>query len=598
MAVSPQAENAGRFRPALIAMPWPLYNRPSIQLGALSAYLKQQDATMEPVALHPYLEVAQRLGPATYHRISQNLWLCEALYAPLVFPAMHESAGRLARKLMGRKPFLDFDRTVASLREHLADWVSRQPWQTFGLAGFSVCFHQLFASLAAAQAVKEIRPELPILFGGSSCAGEAGASLARAFPCIDHVINGEGEQPLLALCRKLAGRPAAEPEAVQLHDLAALPMPDYAAYFVEMAAHFGPGLPFLPELPVEFSRGCWWNRCTFCNLNLQWCGYRAKKAAAMAAEVRILTERHSVADFAFTDNVLPPKEAPRFFELLRQEGRDLRFFAEIRANLREQEVATMHQGGLTVVQAGIEGLSDSLLRRMEKGATVLDNLALMKACLAQGIRLEGNLITEFPGSTQAEVEETLAVLDFLWPFPPLTTAAFFLGHGSPVAEQPQAYGVTAVKRHPHYQQLMPQAMLAQLTLLIGDYRGNRVTQRRQWAPVVRKVAAWQRFHAKRGESAVNRPLLSLRDGGTFLLIRQETPAAGQVLLHRLKGTSRLLYLACEEVVDRKTLLERFPHVTENNLIAFLDDLAAKRLLFRQGEHYLALAVRERKQGKR
>jgi ribosomal peptide maturation radical SAM protein 1 len=596
MAVSRPADTAGRFQPALIAMPWPLYNRPSIQLGVLSAYLKQQDATLEPVTLHPYLEVAQRLGPEVYHRVSQNLWLCEALYAPLLFPEMHESAGRLARKLMGRRPFLDFDRTVILLRDHLTGWVERQPWPTIDLAGFSLCFHQLFASLAAAQAVKKICPELPVVFGGSSCAGAAGESLARVFPGIDRIISGEGEQPLLALCRQLAGRPA-DPAQPQLRDLSDLPVPDYSGYFAEMAAHFGPGLPFLPELPVEFSRGCWWNRCTFCNLNLQWCGYRAKKAAAMAAEVRILAERHAVADFAFTDNVLPPKEAPRFFELLRQEGHDLRFFAEIRANLREQELATMHQGGLTVVQAGIEGLSDSLLRRMEKGATVLDNLALMKACLAQGLRLEGNLIVEFPGSTQAEVEETLAVLDFLWPFPPLTTAAFFLGHGSPVAEQPQEYGVAAVKSHPHYRRLMPQEVLAQLTLLIGDYSGNRVAQRRQWAPVVEKVAAWQRFHAQRGESAVNRPLLSLRDGSTFLLIRQETPA-GQVLHHRLKGTSRRLYLACEAVIDRKTLLERFPHVTENNLIAFLGDLAAKRLLFRQGEHYLALAVRERKQGKR
>jgi len=590
-----QADNPGRFRPALIAMPWPLYNRPSIQLGVLSAYLAERDAGIEPVALHPYLEVARLLGPATYHRISQGLWLCEALYAPLLFPEMHDSAARLACKFMGRRPFLDFDRTVAILRDHLADWVRRQPWQTFGLAGFSVCFHQLFASLAAAKAVKKICPELPIAFGGSSCAGAAGESLARVFPFIDHIIAGEGEEPLLAICRRLAGRPAAESEAAQLRDLAALPVPDYAAYFAEMAAHFGPGLPFLPQLPVEFSRGCWWNRCAFCNLNLQWCGYRAKKAEAMAVEVRSLAELHSVADFAFTDNVLPPKEAPRFFELLRQDGRDLRFFAEIRANLRENELAIMHRGGLITVQAGIEALSDSLLRRMNKGATVLDNIALMKACLSQGIRLEGNLITEFPGATEAEVEETLAVLDFLWPFPPLTTAAFFLGHGSPVAAAPSDYGIAAVHSHPHYRQLIPTELLGQLTLLIGDYRGNRHQIRKLWAPVVKKVAAWQRFHAKRGESAVSRPLLTLRDGGPFLLIRQETPE-GRVLHHRLKGTSRAIYLACNAVIDRKTLLERFPRVTENNLTVFLNDLVAKRLLFCHGEQYLALAVRSREQG--
>lgn len=606
MAARHQPDNGGLLRLALVAMPWPLFNRPSIQLGALAAYLRRQDQQTRVTALHPYLEVARLLGPESYHRISQNVWLCEALYAPLLFPEMTDAAGRLARRLLGRRPFFEFDRTVTVLREQLAGWVDGQPWETLGLVGFSVCFNQLLPSLAAAKAIKQHHPQLPILFGGSSCAGAAGLSLVRAFASIDYLISGEGERPLLALCQALAGRgdfpeglvlrrtanhaapPARED---QLGDLNTLPIPDYDDYFIEMARCFGQGLPFMPELPVEFSRGCWWNQCAFCNLNLQWCGYRGKDAERMAEEVRTLVKRHAVPNLSFTDNVLPPRAGRRFFEIMAADGHDLRFFAELRASQRV-DLTAMRQGGLAVAQAGIEALSDSLLKKMRKGATVMDNVALIKDCLVQGIRLEGNLIVEFPGSSASEVEETLAVLDFLWPFPPLKTAAFFLGHGSPVAADPKKHGVTAIRSHHKYRQLIPSEILGQLVLLLHDHAGDRVRLRRRWAPVAARVKAWQRFHARRSGAAACLPLLSWRDGGSFLVIRQELPS-GQVLHHRLKGLSREIYRACDAVIDVKTLLERFSRVTEKNLRAFLDDLEAKRLIFRAGDRYLALAVQAR-----
>ena len=92
-----------------------------------------------------------------------------------------------------------------------------------------------------------------------------------------------------------------------------LPYPDYSPYFMEMKQLF-PDHPFVPLLPLEFSRGCWWNKCTFCNLNLQWQNYRFKESDRMVQETLHLAKTHESLHFTFTDNALPPKEADNFFQ--------------------------------------------------------------------------------------------------------------------------------------------------------------------------------------------------------------------------------------------------------------------------------------------
>ena len=181
------------------------------------------------------------------------------------------------------------------------------------LIGFSVCFSQLIPSLLAAREIKKHAPGVPIVLGGSTCAPRIGASLLNVFRQIDFIITGEGEQALLDLCDYLMeGRenpgpnalyrqdetihiPDPERDSGEIDEFNQLPPPDYSDYFQELRAQ---KLSFIPELPVEFSRGCWWNKCAFCNLNLQWRGYRYKSGERMIKEVEFLQKRHQALDFS------------------------------------------------------------------------------------------------------------------------------------------------------------------------------------------------------------------------------------------------------------------------------------------------------------
>ncbi|MCX5869566.1 MAG: RiPP maturation radical SAM C-methyltransferase [Deltaproteobacteria bacterium] len=591
------------FRVALISMPWSIFNRPSIQLGALKAWL-DRDSTIQTHTFHPYLQVARVLGTETYHHLARNSWAGEALYSPLLFPGQRLQAARLFNEsCRGNKELrgLDFDQTVQLLDLSLDRWLADLDLASFHLIGFSICFNQLLSSLTAAARIKKLHPTVPIVAGGSGCVGQIGASLLHNFPQFDYVISGEGEESLAHLCHCLRqndapetlppqiilrSRPFVDSPCRGIADLNILPTPDYSPYFQEMKETF-PGQPFIPILPLEFSRGCWWNRCTFCNLNLQWQGYRWKQSDRVTAEVTEQARRHSCLDFTFTDNALPPKETDLFFQTMAADKIDYDFFAEIRVITDGDKLAAYRRGGLSSVQVGIEALSTTLLARMEKGTTVMDNIAAMKQSRACTMQLDGNLITEFPGSTAEEVAETLVNLDFVLPFTPLSAASFFLGNGSPICNNPKKFGISAVVQHPKNRRIFPREILAGMDMLIMEPRGNRALQRRLWRPVTLKIARWQAFHAGRDIHGI--PPLSYRDGGSFLIIRQEQ-SDGPCLQHRLRGSSREIYLYCHKIRDRKDVARQFPAIHPQALHDFLANLTAKHILFQEGDRILALAI--------
>ena len=99
---------------------------------------------------------------------------------------------------------------------------------------------------------------------------------------------------------------------------------------------------------------------------------------------------------------------------------------------------------------------------------------------------------------------------------------------------------------------------------------------------------WQRFHDLRADKK-SEPL-QYRDGGTFLIIRQEL-LVGKPLQHRLKGISREVYLFCHTPQSIDDILGHFKNIKEGPLINFIAELCEKRLMFREGDRVLSLAVR-------
>jgi len=376
-------------------------------------------------------------------------------------------------------------------------------------------------------------------------------------------------------------------------------VPDYDDYFAQLSS-LPPQRRFFATLPVEASRGCWWRSaaagppsgCAFCNLNLQWEGYRRKASGRVAAEVDYLSRRYQVLSLAFMDNVLPMGGVSGLFGELAALKKDFKFFAEIRAGFRFADLCAMAAAGVEEVQVGIEALSTRLLRKLNKGTTAIENLEIMKNCEALGIRSRSNLIVNFPGSDAEDVAQTLENLEFAMVFRPLRVVRFWLGLGSPVWADPGRYGITRLGNHRHWATLFPGETARRLDFMTQAYRGDRVRQRRLWRPVRERVRQWRESYDALHADGQAGPILAFRDGGDFLILRQRRPG-DKPMVHRLRGTSRQVYLFCGRRRSLESIAARFPRIGEKALRDFLEDMVAMKLVFREQDHYLSLAVAHR-----
>jgi len=607
-------------RIVLLSTPWPLYNRPSIQLGTLKAYLRSNYPGLQVEAHHVYLKLAESIGYRLYHEISKRTWLAETVYAALLYPERLQRIERLFNQESGRKSVLRADglkSIIAKVKKISDDFINSLNWSDYFLAGFSVSLCQLTSALYFIRRIKEKFPKLIIVIGGSTFSGSTTGDFFKLFPEVDAVVNGEGELPFSQLIDCLAKFPSLSdvppikglsiPEVAKDHkapvgfqqitSLNSLPPPDYDGYF-DLLRSFDSQNAFFPVLPVETSRGCWWRQlsvsgkstgCAFCNLNLQWEGYRTKEPSQVVDEIDHLTGKHQTLSVSMVDNVLPRKTSTEVFAKLDRLKKDLRLFSEIRATTSWAELKVMGKAGMQEVQIGIEALSTPLLKKLHKGTTTIQNIEIMKNCEALGIENISNLILYFPGSDEGDVALTLRNIEFALTYRPLKTAAFWLGQGSPVWQNPKSYGIQAVFNHPNWALLFPREIFQSLGFMIQAYRGDLGYQRKIWQPVKKKVATWHKIYTELHKGSIDSPILSLRDGGDFLIIRQSRLNT-EPLNHRLTGTSRIIYLFCRHHRSLKKIRDEFPVFSEDKIVAFLKMMVDKKLMFEENDSYLSLAV--------
>jgi ribosomal peptide maturation radical SAM protein 1 len=310
------------------------------------------------------------------------------------------------------------------------------------VVGFTTTFQQNTAALAIARRIKQLDDRITTVFGGANCDGPQGEALHRNFGFVDFVLRGEGEVSFPALLRALdgsedladvpglcrrsaSGASIVNPMSSRPLAPGAIPMPDYTGYFERLeasrAASWTEG-----RLVIEGARGCWWgekHHCTFCGLNGSFMQFRSKSPGVFYDEVVAMIERHQVLDFVAVDNILDMGYFASVLPRLIEDGYDLRVQYEIKANLRFDQLRTLIEAGVVSVQPGIESLSSSVLKLMDKGVTGCQNVRLLRDAESLGLTVLWNYLYGFPGEDPGEYDEVIAQLPVLHHLQPCTGAA-------------------------------------------------------------------------------------------------------------------------------------------------------------------------------
>ena len=603
----------------LVSMPFAGTAIPSIQLPVLEGYLKERDALI--TTRHLYLKAAEFYGINNYNFLiypPNDSYTAQMVFSKYVFPEhwkknvekFREYFEKTSAKSKAAQQGFSFEQYVEQT-DRLYQWViDRVDWGFFDIIGFTLNYGQLLPSLAVAKKIKEWYPEKKIVFGGSRTVGKLGMRVLEAFDSVDFIVSGEGEEPLYRLasgCENYESIPGLifrkGDEVVwnkeeSLVDMNRLPIPSYDAFFEELAVsspEVQQYFQYFGRLPVEISRGCWWNRCSFCNLNVQHCSYREKHVDEIVEEIQWLSDRYRMLAFQMIGNTLLKKNYRVLCEKIKQLGKDFSFFIEARAgDLQSMDYQLLKEAGFTMMQTGVESFSRHYLHTMNKGTRVIDNIAALKFCKENGIHNSYNIIVEYPNEEPVDFEETQKNIQTCKAFlDPPQIAKLRVVYGSHIHRHPKEYNIERLVYAPVDAIMYPAEFLEKGFNFVYDFVRLVEYPSHPWETFVEEWKTEREQRALEGytsQMVIDRLVFYFVDGGSFLKIYDKR-ARENIRIFVLDGNEREIFLACLDVISFQELQNRFPSLPDFELAVVLHTFEKAGLVFVEDEWYLSLPLR-------
>jgi ribosomal peptide maturation radical SAM protein 1 len=593
-------EKPGRL--LLISMPFAMPNTPSIQLGTLCTYLSNKGIPVD--VYHAYLKCFEILNPELYSTFTDEVY-----YTSFLFPDHFKKYRRKIEKYFNNRlktsahikpvPFENALDRIRSFNEELLT----TDFSKYSLIGFSVTYDQLRPSIYLAREIKQRYSHIPIVFGGARCADELGVSLLKSFSEIDFVVSGEGEETLTSLFFNLNNKRFDEIKGLVWRDSKSikfngppeklpadsLPIPEYEDYFnrlEECSPELKNYIRNYLSIPIEGSRGCWWNKCTFCNLNLQYSGYREKSVDRIFNEVRSQVTKYQCHSIKFVDNLQRIKDLDKLMLGLKNLKIDLNIFLEIRAGrLKKEDYRLMKSAGVKILQLGIEAFGNRMLEKMNKGVTTIENIAALKYCQEFGIFPFYNIIINYPNESDLDLQETAENVKFLKNFiPPSSIITMQLHYKSPVYNNPNHFNIKEKSIPKKASWFFPKEVLQTLIPLQCRYTPttNLKNKKSSWREIFRE---WRQT----GEKRISTPLLYYQDSTDFLTITDNLSGNSSKFI--LKGIEREVYLFCDSIQTKANILKYFPNLLSDHLEEIIKRWVANLWMFREEDKFLSLAIR-------
>lgn len=477
------------------------------------------------------------------------------------------------------------------------------------VVGLTCLFDQTMASVALAKRLKAVAPSLPIVLGGYALEGAPGVTVGKAFPWIDLIVMGDGEQAIVDVTRDVlegrevtarakAGRKVVRAAPVNLEKS---PLPDYDDWFVdlELLAVDARVKVRTKALPVESSRGCWWGQhqhCVFCGIDDETLTYRHKSPARTHEMLAEMRDRYGDHIFRFSDYIMPKAYYTTLLPALAQEQQKYRLHTELKANHPPERVRLLSEAGFREIQPGIESFSTQVLKDMHKGVTSIENVSLLKAGYLCRVMVHYNILFGLPGDRVGEYLEMLRRVPQLYHLmPPVTCTDTAITRYAPLQTDPARFGLGSRQVHHHwYDMLFSKDFLTRSGFSLDAYgyffeRGFEygVELEVLYRQLCQQVDHWKALHRERFVQ-LSFQVVDGRLAITDTRFQEEER-------YTLSALASTIYLECDgRPISRRRVrseLERCGRcVSEGALDRGVDELVSRRVVWTEGEKIVGLAV--------
>jgi hypothetical protein len=198
---------------------------------------------------------------------------------------------------------------------------------------------------------------------------------------------------------------------------------------------------------LTMAHGCYWGKCTFCDISLDYIKtYEPIAASLLADRMETLIAQTGQTGFHFVDEAAPPSLMKALaIEILRR-----KLVVSWWANVRFEKSFTrdlcqlLKSAGCIAVSGGLEVASDRLLALIDKGITVAQVAKVSQHFTEAGIMVHAYLMYGFPTQTEQETIDSLEMVRQLFETGVLQSAfwhLFTMTAHSPVGLDPDKYKV-------------------------------------------------------------------------------------------------------------------------------------------------------------
>ncbi|WP_044338746.1 RiPP maturation radical SAM C-methyltransferase [Rossellomorea aquimaris] len=604
---------------ALINMPFGSLYRPSIGLSLLKAGLTKNNVECDVHYLN--LKFADQVSPELYDLIAEGTtFSSNALAGEMIFSQSLFGKDTLHSYMVEAKEQLgntdeDFD-VIRDLRTYVESFLDSClkdiDWDQYSVIGFTSVFEQNVASISLAKRLKEKFPNKFIIFGGANCEETMGKELLRQFSFIDAICSGEGDNSFVKfisewkvngeipnvngifLNESLRFKINSQPIHISAVKLDETPYPDYSDFFEQfMNCRYKEKISETRFL-FESSRGCWWGQkhhCVFCGLNGTNLNFRSKSAERALEELIDLSNEYKeyTSKAAAVDNIIDMGYFKSLLPALRDEGLDLDMFYETKANLKKNQVQLFRDAKFRTIQPGIESLQTSVLKLMNKGVTMLQNVQLLKWSKEYGVFPVWNILFGFPNEDPEEYKELPGLINKITHLtPPGSVAQIRLDRFSPYFNNYKENGLTNVRAMWPYKYIYSAFEQSELNRIAYhfDYDYQEARNPKAYTQQMRKsVSKWARMHAEFD--------LFYIDNHSELIIfdmRKENDISTFVL----KDEKRQLYLSLDSVkslsIAYKELQNSGFDITMEKAQSIVTEFTNDGLVLEEDNRFISLAL--------
>lgn len=330
----------------------------------------------------------------------------------------------------------------------------------------------LLAAFRCGQWLKAHYPDVKIVMGGGFPNTELRQlSDPRVFEFLDYITLDDGETPITQLLQYIEGKVPQQDlrRTFLLQDgkvafidnrtcadvkQGSVGIPDYSDFLLDRYISAIEVVNPMHSLwsdgrwnKLTMAHGCYWGKCTFCDISLDYIGrYEPLTAAMICDKMEAMIAQTGTRGFHFVDEAAPPA----LMKALAIEIIARKLVVSWWTNIRFEKSFTrdtcflLKQSGCIAVSGGLEVASDRLLKLIDKGITVAQVVQVNQHFTEAGIMVHAYLMYGFPTQTAQETIDALEGVRQMFQQGILQSGfwhQFAMTTHSPVGMNPDKFGV-------------------------------------------------------------------------------------------------------------------------------------------------------------